>query len=627
LIKKLIIYSGFVLLLGWWIYRKLYHPDETGIYKVNQSDIVHFDSIRGPEGALHIPLQVFTPWTKFAKGSTSRVAILLTDTNSSWLALVHGFKSAGIPFLVTQNYKAALKHSMVVVYPTLSPRYLNIEALRALAEFPRKGGILVAFNVTSEGISEVFGFKKSAPQYKRYELRFERTVVENSHMGNASNWIIRLGNKEAGADPIASTSYISPLNKPLAYYEDNSAAITVKPYAKGRSYAIGLDLGYFLHKAYNNIREDLGVSNLLQISPTADVLMNLLKNIYQQNCANAVTISPIPENKKLSVVLTHNVSSKKQFFNALYFAHFEHSQKIKSTYFIQAKYISDYAGVAFITPSNAKYLKKMVEWGMEIGSQSVTATDKFTYLSNGTGRESYPDYQPYVYDSRKVYNATIAGELRVSKFLLEKVAGVTVNSFRTVSYQVPQSLPQLLKASKYQYSSSTTTNRTYTHRPFPLNYGYDNFAETGLFEFPVTINDEFSASQLKEQFGKTIEMAYELTNFQGTMLISLNPDTLAKLDFEKDLIESVKEFSWVGSLNDYASFWKARDMVEIDMKDDTVLEVNAPLAITGLTIQLPVGWQMYNYEPLGLPVDQYGDKLWFYNFKGKARIYFTRKTL
>lgn len=616
-----------MILFGWWIYRKLYHPDETGIYNVKQSDIVEFDTIKGPQQDLRIPLEVVTPWTRFAKGSTGRVAILLTDTNSSWLALVHGFKSAGIPFLVTQNYKAALKHQMVVVYPTLSPRYLNTEALRAMAEFPRNGGILVAFNVTSEGISEVFGFKKSAPQYKRYELRFERTVPENSHMGNASNWIIRLGNKEAGADPIASTSYIGVLNKPLAYYEDNTAAVIVKPYAVGRSYAIGLDLGYFLHKAYNNIREDLGVSSLSQISPTADVLMNLLKNIYQQNCRNAVTISPIPENKKLSVVITHNVSSKKQFFNALHFAHFEHSQKIKATYFVQAKYINDYTGAAFITPANAKYLKKMVEWGMEIGSQAVTATDKFNYLSTGNGKETYPDYLPYVYDNKKVYNATITGELRISKFLLERVAGIPVNSFRTAAYQVPQSLPQLLKAAKYLYSSSTTINRTYTHRPFPLNYGYDNFSETGVFEFPVTINDEFSAGQLKEQLGKTIEMAYELTNFQGTMLISLTPDTLAKLDFEKDLLESVKEFSWVGSLNDYAAFWKARDKVEIDMYGDTLLEVNAPLSITGLTIQLPEGWQMYNYEPIDLPVDQYDDKLWFYNFKGKAKIYLTRKEL
>ncbi len=616
-----------MILFGWWIYRKLYHPDETGIYHVKQSDIVRFDTINGPQEDLRIPQEVVTPWTRFAKGSTSRVAILLTDTNSSWLALVHGFKSAGIPFLVTQNYKAALKHQMVVVYPMLSGRYLNAEALRAMAEFPRNGGVLVAFNVTSEGISEVFGFKKSAPQFKSYELRFERTVPENSHMGNAGNWIIHLGNKEAGVDPIATTSYIGTLNKPIAYYEDNLAAITVKQYAKGKSYAFGLDLGYFLHRAYNNIRQDIWVSNPGQISPTADVLMNLLKNIYQQNCQNAVTISPIPENKKLSVVLTHNVNSKKQFFNALHFAHFEHSQKIKATYFMQAKYINDYAGAAFITPANAKYLKKMAEWGMEIGSQTVSATDKFTYLSMGNGKETYANYIPYVFDDKKVYNATITGELRVSKFLLERVAGVPVNSFRTAAYQVPQSLPQLLKAGKYLYSSSTTINRTYTHRPFPLNYAYDNFSETGVFEFPVTINDEFSAGQLKEQLGKAIEMAYELTNFQGTMLISLTPDTLAKLDFEKDLLESVKEFSWVGSLTDYAAFWKARDRVEIDMQGDTLLEVSAPLTISGLTVQLPEGWRMYKYEPIDLPVDQYDDKLWFYNFKGKAKIYLTKTPL
>jgi len=321
------------------------------------------------------------------------------------------------------------------------------------------------------------------------------------------------------------------------------------------------------------------------------------------------------------------VNSEKQLFNALQFAHYEYSRNLKATYFMQAKYISDYAGVAFITPANAKYLKKMAAWGMEIGSQTVTATNKFSLLSAGKGTEAYPTYTPYVYDAKKVYNATTTGEIRVSKFLLEKVAGVQVKSFRTRSYTVPQNLPQLLQGCKYLYSSSTTTTRTYTHRPFPLNYNYENFSETGIFEFPVTINDVFSADQLKEQLGKTIEMAYDLANYQGTMLISLNPDTMPKLEYEKELIESVKEFSWVGSLQDYASFWIARDQAEADMLGDSVLEITIPLPITGLTIQLQPGVKMYNYEPSNLPVDQYEDKLWIYNFQGKARIYLTKNPL
>ena len=42
-------------------------------------------------------------WTICSHGTTSRLAILLTEPDSSWLGLVHDLKSNGTPFNITRD--------------------------------------------------------------------------------------------------------------------------------------------------------------------------------------------------------------------------------------------------------------------------------------------------------------------------------------------------------------------------------------------------------------------------------------------------------------------------------------------------------------------------------------------
>ena len=75
------------------------------------------------------------PWwqsKRYAAGSASRLAILLTDTDSAWLGLAHGLEAIGIPFLITRDAAEAVRHRVVFVYPEVSGTVLPGEALRAL---------------------------------------------------------------------------------------------------------------------------------------------------------------------------------------------------------------------------------------------------------------------------------------------------------------------------------------------------------------------------------------------------------------------------------------------------------------------------------------------------------------
>ena len=124
----------------------------------------------------HVPPAVPASWRSFSTGSTSRLAVLLTDTTALWLPLAHGLRSIGVPFVITRDYHEALRHRVVLVYPTISGLALSADALRALTEFPKTGNTLIAmrwglipswwtkaasdvpptFNVHARGVTEPF---------------------------------------------------------------------------------------------------------------------------------------------------------------------------------------------------------------------------------------------------------------------------------------------------------------------------------------------------------------------------------------------------------------------------------------------------------------------------------------
>lgn len=81
------------------------------------------------------------------------------------------------------------------------------------------------------------------------------------------------------------------------------------------------------------------------------------------------------------------------------------------------------------------------------------------------------------------------GELRVSKFLLERlVTKSEVDSFRFSPRS--KSLPQVLEATGYRYSSSMRIGNIGSCLPFQLNYDYGKVQEVDVFEFPIAIEQQ-----------------------------------------------------------------------------------------------------------------------------------------
>ncbi|MBX3328872.1 MAG: hypothetical protein KF722_00610 [Nitrospira sp.] len=390
-----------------------------------------FDGVSGSSGlSVVLPISP-TPISRYEAGTQSRLAVLLTDPTSNWLRLAHGLKTIGVPFLVTQDYRQALAHRVVLVYPMISGRVLTSEAMKALASFPRNGGTLIGINVLGGGLNEVFGYREAQSFGRHFELRLNQLSPLLAQFTEPKEQVLRLGDRQKGGEPVGSHSYLAPKEAPLAVYDDGTPAIVQRSYDQGRAIAFGLDIGFLLAKGYNLWEEGIAESYDNRFEPLLNVVLRMLKEIYRTGEPNAVILGTVPNHRSLSVLLTHDIDASTSMVNALRYAEFERSQGITGTYFIQTKYIRDCNDDIFFNPQGVRDLQTLHKLGMELGSHTVAHSKVLHTFPLGTGTEGYPSYRPYVKSRQTAYNGTVLGELRVSKFLIEHFSPPnTVISFR-----------------------------------------------------------------------------------------------------------------------------------------------------------------------------------------------------
>ncbi|MCP9470493.1 MAG: hypothetical protein NNA31_10900 [Nitrospira sp.] len=237
-------------------------------------------------------------------------------------------------------------------------------------------------------------------------------------------------------------------------------------------------------------------------------------------------------------------------------------------------------------------MKALAAMGMEIDSHTVAHSKVFDQFPMGTGTERYPDYQPIVTNRLAARGATVLGELRVSKFLLEALApGVTVQSFRAGELAYPLGLPQALVATGYRFDSTATANTVLTHLPYRLMKDRMDQIEVDQYEFPVAVEDE-ELPPLGERLPDALKLAEQMSRYGGDLTVLIHPNILDhKLRFEVGLIEALKATAWIGALDEFGSWWRGRDHVEVDVletNDGLRLRLTAQEPVSGLTVLLPL---------------------------------------
>jgi len=601
-----------------------------GWRKLHPRTVYIFPGVEGPAAPTRVADAVEADWRTFHVDGNARLAILLTDSVSPWLGLARGLSTIGVPFTITRDWREAVRHHVVWVYPRISGKLLPPDGLRAIAAVPRNGGTLLANEVLGGGLEEMFGFASAQPSRLRRTVRMTPDAIARFGLADSAEQLLRIG-RATGSGPlhnsaIGSYSYRPTTAQSLALFEDGSTAITHRAIGPGHAYILGIDLGQLFVIGYENREEGLARTYVNQYEPSVDVMLRIVRDIYRSGEPNAVTLWTVPDGKSLSVVFTHDIDYAKAWKNAVAFAEMEAAKGIRGTYFIQTKYVRDWNDEIFFDSSGIGYARRLAALGMEIGSHSVAHSRQFDLFKLGSGKEQYPSYQPFVLDSTKTEDATVLGELRVSKFLLESQIGTTVVSFRPGHLSNPYALPQALEATGFRYSSSVTANNSLTHLPFRLTYDREGEAETKIYEFPVTIEDE-EAPKMDKRFANGLALARKIGNYGGLLVVLIHPNVTAeKFDYERDLADSLKTEAWFGSVDQFGPWWAMRDQIKVDVtasdSSSATVTLDPRWPTKGIAIDVPDQWRLVADGRVA--ARQVGTRIVIAVLPGRTALRFTR---
>lgn len=588
--------------------------------------LVHFfPDLIGPEEPTLLPSKNPTHWSKYDQGGENRLAVFLTDTASNWLGIAGGLTAQGIPFRITRNLDEALSHQVVMLYPSIRSEQINLQQLKKIRNHPRQGGVLIGFNVTAPSMRSVFGFDSTIYSPTRNELTFRLLdIPETGFIRDKSEIVIRIGDPDNDSQGIASIGYDQTTYRPVAQFEDGSAAIIRKIYNYGATYAFGFDLGFLTAVAHTKLLQ-AHRTYINDYEPSVDVCFRLIKSIYQLYEPMAFVLGSVPEGKYAPVLITHDVDARVSVDSMLFYAEMESRLGVKATYFIQTKYITDGLDIAFLNEKYLPYMRALINMGMEVGSHSISHTPYFAHLPVGSGTEKYPDYRPFFYTFTSTFNETLLGELRVSRFLLNNLLDYNTVSFRSGYLTVHEYLYMGLQETGYLYGSNITANEVLTHMPFRPMYDYMFDEELNVYEIPITIEDELPP-EMDQRLDQAISLTHRIASYGGVVNILIHPNILGhKYRFEEKYIKHFAGSAWFGTMREFGHWWHARSSIQIDAQNlgqyvKVTLDCQVP--VNGLLLQMPDHMQYISSAPLIQSVKRQEGGYLLNRVEGKTELVF-----
>lgn len=603
-------------------YRQIIVPDD------------HVSFLPGIEGPLEptiLPPKQVTSWRKYAYGSSSRLAVFLSDTASSWLGIVSGLKAHGIPFKITTDINEALKHKVVIIYPGVNSRAIDFMTMIRLRKHPRNGGTLIGFNIQAPSMFTVFGFGKVNYSNQRDNIIIRNfDIPETKFIEDVKEAMIQVGNFESSNENIATFGYEKTAYPPIGVFEDGSAAIIHNLFNDGACYAFGVDLGRLTVSAHANLDAQAQRTYINYFEPTLDVLFRMIKTIYIENTRFAILPGMVPDNKKVPILISHDIDYTKSVENMILYAEMERSKNVSATYFIQTRYVRDGADKAYLNEKYIPYFKAIKNMGMELGSHSVSHTPFLSHIPLGTGMEKYPDYRPYSATFTSTFNETLMGELRVSHFLLGELFDVNATSFRSGYLLYPENIHVALQEIGYKYGSNITANEVLTHLPFNPMYDYMYDEELNVFEIPITIEDDLPP-EMDLRIDDAILLTEKISRYGGVVNILIHPNILDhKFRFQEEFIDHYKDEAWFGTISQFGDWWNARTAIQIDVQDSGQLvtaNIIAPFTIEGFPLMVPENLKLVTTIPKMIAIEKTNGGYLFSKLSGKIQLIFENQSI
>jgi hypothetical protein len=564
-----------VFALFWWVRHRAEH-------KLLVADV--------PVRALALRRSI--PEEDYPERFPMQVAVLRTSTDQNLLPVIHALSEMGIPFFVTRSLPQALRHRLVMLYPDAQSSAFDEAEIGQLRRHVETGGSIFAQEVSADALRPLFGFREVTVSKRRHLVRFEGGAdAVLRYLDRPEELEVRLGSDRypevfwtQGYAPAAGATV-------LARFEDGTAALLRNRAGAGAAYLCGVALEQGVLRSQTNRHYEASRHYVNAFEPGADVWMLLLRAWYESQQPGAVRLATAPEGARSVLLFTHDVDWEDSFAPMLDYARAEEERGIRSLFFVQTKYVSDANSHAFFSGNNLAVLRELHSRGFGLGSHSIIHSRAFNVFGLGTGTETYASYRPRGTGANSAEGATVFGEVRVSRELLDgNVPGQHTVFFRARHLRVPKSLPEALLRCGYEFDSSFTAPDVLTNFPYALTLGLETEQDTGLYEFPDTIKDG-ELPPVLERVGRALDVigANADNGAMSVVLIHTN-EAGKKLDAEKAMLEHLPPGVRAMDPLAFARFWRARDRLRWSMEPDRkpgelVLRTISAEAVNGITFE------------------------------------------
>lgn len=521
-----------------------------------------------------------------------QVAVLWVNSDDAPLSLVHAFRQMGIPFFITRDFDQALTHRQVVIFPSVDGKTFTEAQAQQLTQYVEKGGVLFAQNVFWGVLKPLFGFYKVFSSQKRQRVNF--AVKQDpifKYLDRPEEKELQLKGEKV-EQAFWTNGYTSDqTSEVLASFEDGTAALLSKTLGAGKVYLCGIGLDEVIIRNQTNRDFDAYRQYVNGFEPGTDVWLLLLRAWYETSTTDWVRVATIPNGQRSALLLSHNVDWERAVRGAPQFAAMEKRNGATSTFFIQTKYVSDGTSWAFFLGENLDIIRQLKAEGFDLGSHAVIHPHVFQEFPLGTGEETFASYRPYARSARQGLGATLFGEVRVSKELLDgEIPDQHTIFFRAAHLQVPQTLPEVLQRCGYEFDSSFTSGEILSNFPYslPLDLGF--VQDSAIYELPIVIEAE-AASELASRIDGAIEVIRANAD-NGAPSVCLIPtdNPQQNVPAEENLLHRLPKDIGVSEMSSFARFWRARDRLQwrVEATEDpqvVVLGLTADEAVTGLTFE------------------------------------------
>jgi len=492
-----------------------------------------------------------------------------SNQNIELKSITRILKIQGIPFDILKSPSHIHDYPFIIVAGQLYNKIINSELANELYDYADFGGVILAAGEIGNMLYPLFGVKSHNPSQKRYRLRFFKSSDSSLlYLNQPEELEISLGNGEEQfyEEVIWSHGYtVEEEARVLAEFKDQTAGFIKYRYGRGTSYLLGISFteSVLIPQVGQDYEAQRSYVNTFE--PSADVIMLIIKAIYENYMDIPVYISPIPQGKATALILTHDVDARTSFVDSLKFAELEKGYSATSTFFINTKFFTDWMDIGYYNiPENKEAIVKLKKMGFDIGSHTVSHYKKLSTVPEGDPEVTFKTYHP----EKQI---TVQGEVKVSKELLDRdIPEQNTISYRSGDLEFPFMLIKVLDEAGYLYDSTFSANDVLTAFPFrALKLKKPTSEESEVIEIPVTLDESMgflTPDRINTAVSIWKDVIYKNMENEAIPVLLIHPSETRDKDYklvaQKKVMDYVKSLDgWMGNLTDFGEFWRNREKV------------------------------------------------------------------